>query len=264
MQSGGQRAGASAPARAPGKPLKRRAQQQFAAPGPPFSPGAGGKPAARRRCGASGWRRGWPWGPGLPQRAMGPRDGRAPKTSRNCERNAPRSWCMMVSCSPPKRRAGRGRADRKRRGKAHGMAAPAPRQRTPWSPPAPPAGGHPSPWLFTRPQRGAAAPPKRPGARHRAAPCGLDMPRRRGERRAAGTTWGAGLGTGGCGRLGEGRLLPFLVMASSLASGKALLSSHQAWRFDLCALSDGWPVCSGPMPSAPGPTPHGDHECREG
>lgn len=34
---------------------------------------------------------------------MGPMDGRAPKTSRNCERNAPRLWCMMASCSPPAR-----------------------------------------------------------------------------------------------------------------------------------------------------------------
>jgi len=30
------------------------------------------------------------------------------RRSRSCGRNAPRSWCMMASCSPPKRRAGRG------------------------------------------------------------------------------------------------------------------------------------------------------------
>ena len=40
------------------------------------------------------------------------------------------------------------------------------------------------------------------GAPRSTAPRGLDRPRRRGERRAAGTPWGAGLGQGGCGRRG--------------------------------------------------------------
>jgi hypothetical protein len=42
---------AGAPAHLLGKPLRRRVQRQFAAPRPPFSPGAGGKPAVGHRGG---------------------------------------------------------------------------------------------------------------------------------------------------------------------------------------------------------------------
>ena len=46
------------------------------------------------------------------------------------------------------------------------------------------------------PREGIAVPWERPGARQKAARCGLDMPRRMGEGRASGVPWGEGLGKG--------------------------------------------------------------------
>jgi len=46
---------------------------------------------------------------------------------------------------------------------------------------------------------GQPSSPERPSARHSAAPRGLDRHRMRGEGRASGVSWGAGLGKGGRG-----------------------------------------------------------------
>jgi hypothetical protein len=59
---GSQGAVASDPARVPGRLLRSRWRQQFAALGPPFSPGAGEKPAAlapHRLAAAGPRRRAW-------------------------------------------------------------------------------------------------------------------------------------------------------------------------------------------------------------
>src|SRR6266849_7512814 len=51
-------------------------------------------------------------------------------------------------------------------GKTNGLLAPPPRER----PPAPPAGGHASPHLCTRPQRGAVAPAGAPRSKAESGP----------------------------------------------------------------------------------------------